>query len=248
MTAILTHTTRDVLVGVIDLLRSRAVHAVAGQRQNYQPVSFCDGDPRRLARHYRDLGLRELYVADLDAIAGRQFNAKALALIAAAFDGNLILDLGWTGRPDSSLLEAMRVLDSSSERFFWVAATESMKGTQDLSCLADCVSAERLLLGLDYRMGRPLRSSEAGEGAIQDCEWIETASGLGCAGSVVLDLASVGARSGPTTGDLCRRLKQHWPDASIYSGGGLRSAEDVHDLRQHGCDRCLVATALYPQE
>lgn len=248
MTAILTHLTRDVLVGVIDLLQSRAVHAVAGQRHRYQPVSFCDGDPIRLARHYRDLGLSELYVADLDAIVGRKVNAMALESIAVAFDGNLIIDPGWTGNADDSLVDAMSVMESLSGRSRWVAATESMMGANDLGRLADCVSPERVLLGLDYRMGRPLRSAKTNENVIQDSEWIETAIRLGCAGSVLLDLASVGANSGPMTGGLCRRLKQKWPAAFVYSGGGLRSAEDVQELRQNGCDRCLVATALFPKK
>ena len=46
-----------------------------GERERYRPVSSVlageDGDPLALARAFRsELGLDELYVADLDAITG----------------------------------------------------------------------------------------------------------------------------------------------------------------------------------
>ena len=63
------------VVGVIDLKDGTAVHAVRGERERYRPVSSViagdDGDPLALARAFRsELGLDDLYVADLDAIGG----------------------------------------------------------------------------------------------------------------------------------------------------------------------------------
>ena len=58
------------VIGVLDLLGGRAVHARAGRRDSYEPVR--GGDGVALARWYmRDVGLTELYAADLDAILGR---------------------------------------------------------------------------------------------------------------------------------------------------------------------------------
>ena len=62
------------VVGVIDLKQGRAVHAVAGRRDQYQPVQIQSqppadwGDPIRLVDLYLRLGIRRLYLADLDAI------------------------------------------------------------------------------------------------------------------------------------------------------------------------------------
>ena len=56
------------IVGVIDLLDGQAVHAIAGNRNQYQPIAFCNGDPLALVAYYRTFGLSALYVADLDAI------------------------------------------------------------------------------------------------------------------------------------------------------------------------------------
>src|SRR5436189_130791 len=60
------------IVGVIDLMGRTAVRAVGGRRHDYRPVvsRLCSSpDPVEVARGYRRLGLAELYVADLDAVA-----------------------------------------------------------------------------------------------------------------------------------------------------------------------------------
>src|SRR5690348_15038298 len=63
------------IIGVIDILAGRAVHARAGNRAAYLPIEraagvVIDGDVEALTRVYVEtLGVKELYVADLDAIA-----------------------------------------------------------------------------------------------------------------------------------------------------------------------------------
>ena len=61
------------IVGVIDLLEGRAVHARGGNRATYEPVSVPGapaGDAAALAAFYADLGLDDVYVADLTALGG----------------------------------------------------------------------------------------------------------------------------------------------------------------------------------
>lgn len=62
------------VIGVLDLLGGRAVHARAGRRERYAPVRESAGvpieagDALALAHTYKSLGIDELYAADLDAI------------------------------------------------------------------------------------------------------------------------------------------------------------------------------------
>jgi phosphoribosylformimino-5-aminoimidazole carboxamide ribotide isomerase len=64
------------LIGVIDLAGGRAVHARGGHRDTYAPVRSAllqpeeEGDPIALAQAYLRYPVPEIYVADLDAIAG----------------------------------------------------------------------------------------------------------------------------------------------------------------------------------
>src|SRR5688572_20300469 len=80
------------IVGVIDLQGGRAVHARAGRRREYAPVPEAagvtvNGDARLLASAYVEtLGVRELYVADLDAIerGAGAMQVDALAAVCAS--------------------------------------------------------------------------------------------------------------------------------------------------------------------
>ena len=77
------------LIPVLDVQDRIAVHAVGGIRSHYRPLHtklHASSDPIAIARAYRDvLGLNELYLADLDAIAGKRP------------DGRLYADLGEQG-------------------------------------------------------------------------------------------------------------------------------------------------------
>ena len=73
------------------------VRAVAGRRETYQPVRSViarSSAPAAVARGFvEQVGLRRAYVADLDAIAGRAPDFRALAAIADA-GLSLIVDAG----------------------------------------------------------------------------------------------------------------------------------------------------------
>ena len=78
------------LIGVLDLLGGNAVHARAGQREHYAPVSLAAGvpidcgSPLSLARVYTErLGVSELYAADLDAILGGQSQDDLVSSVAS---------------------------------------------------------------------------------------------------------------------------------------------------------------------
>ncbi len=77
------------VIGVVDLLAGRAVHARAGARERYRPVLAVagariePGDAQSLARAYLEhLGITELYVADLDAILGGPPQSSCVAALA----------------------------------------------------------------------------------------------------------------------------------------------------------------------
>src|SRR2546427_12464540 len=76
------------IIPVLDLKEGVAVHAVRGERQSYMPVQSVlapTADPVALASAFLTrLGLRDCYVADLDAIAGRGDHGPTVRAIAAA--------------------------------------------------------------------------------------------------------------------------------------------------------------------
>lgn len=230
----------DRLVGVIDLHNGQCVHAVAGHRDLYRPVSRTDGSAPALAQHYHSLGIDRLYIADLDAIVcGRPQETRIAELCESFPDHQISLDVGWTGEPNAPVAAAATRLALRFNHLRLIAGTESLRDADGLKRLVDRVSPQRVLLSLDFR-------NHAIVGQVADQEtWIGLASELSLHGIIVLDLRTVGAASGPITHSVCQSIRRADADRLVYSGGGIRHAEDVAGLIDAGCHACLVATALH---
>jgi phosphoribosylformimino-5-aminoimidazole carboxamide ribotide isomerase len=228
------------LVGVIDLQRGQAVHAVAGDRAHYQPVEFVRGSAGALQSHYRSLGLSKLYIADLDAIQRGTVQLPVLEqlLTAQSTWDQWLLDLGSPMNDQNSLQQLLSLLTDRQVDYRLILATESARSLSELDRLVERVPADRVLLGMDYR-GDRLISDAGDEGA-----WLEKAKQLGISGAVVLDVKSVGTGDITSAIGRCTAINRIAPWLTIYSGGGVGNATDLAALQDVGCDWVLVATAL----
>ena len=225
------------MVGVIDVKKGQAVHAVAGRRDRYAPVRVVAGDPIDLARQYHDLGIRRIYIADLDAIEHSRAEVELLVCLmnrCRAFQ-ETIIDIGWNG--DASEISSLISSDHPSMR--WVVSTESAPSHRCLRDACKVIQPNRVLLGLDYRQGQLVSQSD------DEIAWVEASRGLGLGGVVVLDLADVGTGSGGSTAPICKRIRRSFHRSLVYSGGGIRKAENAQSLFHAGCDLCLVATSIH---
>jgi phosphoribosylformimino-5-aminoimidazole carboxamide ribotide isomerase len=222
------------VIGVIDLKDGLAVHAVRGERQRYRPVrsGLVDGaDPVAVARALRDrLGLRELYVADLDAIAGGRGHDDVLRALAT--EAELMVD---AGVGDAAGVE--RVLSLGAARA--IVGTETLKNAAAFAELP----LDRLVLSLDMRAGRVLaRDPELA--TLGPGEALARLARAGLREAIVLDLARVGSGEGPDVG-LLGELHGRFPQLALLAGGGVRDAADLRALGQAGAAGALVATALH---
>lgn len=231
------------VVGVIDVLDGRAVHAVGGRRSGYQPVRSAagrptDGDPLALARAYVEaLDLRELYMADLDAIAGASPQTEVVSQLAAA-GISLWVDAAVAG-PD----RALRLLSNGAAAV--VVGLETLPSFDALEAISRAVAPSRLLFSLDLKGGVPVAPVMHDADASGTPEAIAArAVDHGAGAVIVLDLARVGTDRGPDL-DLVCRVRDAVPDVELFAGGGVRSLNDLCSLASAGCDGALVATALH---
>jgi phosphoribosylformimino-5-aminoimidazole carboxamide ribotide isomerase len=227
------------VVPVIDLKDGTAVHAVRGERERYRPVRSViagdDGDPLVLARAFRsELGLDELYVADLDAISGGDGDHAAV-LGALARESRVMVDAGV-----SEPARARALLDLGAHRV--IVGTETLSGSAALDrLLADVHGA--VILSVDLREGRALSPDPQ----LADLPALDAVARLHRAGlreAIVLDLARVGSGAGPDV-TLIAEIHAAFPDLELLAGGGVRDVEDLRALNAAGAAGALVATALH---
>jgi phosphoribosylformimino-5-aminoimidazole carboxamide ribotide isomerase len=227
------------IVPVIDLRAGVVVRGVGGRRHEYRPVVSRltpSSRPADVACAFRDhFGLTELYLADLDAIAGAPpALATYEALLGLGF--RLWVDAGLRGPETAGPLAAAGVQGL-------VAGLETLAGPEALAALCRAFG-DRVVFSLDLKGGRPLGDLSVWTGA-EPFALAAEAVGLGARRLLVLDLARVGEGGGTGTEDLCRRLSRAYPAVELAAGGGVRGVTDLRRLRDCGVAAALLASALH---
>jgi phosphoribosylformimino-5-aminoimidazole carboxamide ribotide isomerase len=227
------------VVPVIDLKAGTAVHAVRGERERYRPVSNVsagdDGDPLALVRAFKsELGLDELYVADLDAITGEGEHSETIAALAR--EARVMVDAG-VSEPE----RARALLDLGPQRV--IVGTETLTGPEALDRLLAALPEGTVVLSVDLRDGGLLSPDPtlAGLPALDAMARLHRA---GLREAIVLDLARVGTGAGLDVG-LIADLHAAFPALALLAGGGVRDVSDLRALRDAGAAGALVGTALH---
>jgi phosphoribosylformimino-5-aminoimidazole carboxamide ribotide isomerase len=227
------------VVPVIDLKDGTAVHAVRGERERYRPVRSViagnDGDPLSLVRAFRsELGLDELYVADLDAITGEGELSAAIAALAR--EVRVMVDAG-VSEPE----RARALLELGAHRV--IVGTETLTGPDALDRLLAELPDGAVVLSVDLRDGRVL-SPDPRLAGLPALDAVARLHRRGLREAIVLDLARVGSGAGLDVG-LIAELHAAFPDLALLAGGGVRDVEDLRALDEAGAAGALVATALH---
>jgi HisA/HisF family protein len=214
------------------------VHAVRGERERYRPLRsrlVAGSDPVQVARAVRKtFGLDELYVADLDAIAGGPPHSEVVAALVR--EARVMVDAGAT-----EAAAVRQLLELGAARV--VVGTETLADRAALDRLRHRLPDAPLVLSLDLRAGRVL-SPDAELAGLRAAEALARLAQSGAREVIVLDLARVGSSAGPDLA-LVRRLGARFPELELLAGGGVRDVADLRALAEAGAGGALVATALH---
>jgi len=228
------------LIPVMDLKGGLAVHAVRGERQRYQPVKSVlsqTAQPLAIASAFRDqLGLSELYIADLDAIQGAGDHRSLIAALASQTGMQLLVDAGFA---DSQ--SAAEGLVNGATKV--IVGSETLPDWETLDEILAILPSQRLIFSLDMRAGRILSLC----GSLAEMHPIEALGHLrrwGWQEVILLDLARVGSAAGAGQ-ELVREARQSFPELSLLVGGGVRDLAELEELQALGVDGVLLATALH---
>ena len=123
-----------------------------------------------------------------------------------------------------------------------VIGLETLRSWDDLRQLVEMCPKQDVVFSLDLKSGLPL-----GTLGIQATaqELFQRAWDCGVRKFILLDLAGVGVAAGIPTLSLCRELRNEYPTATLITGGGVRTAEDIASAQQAGANGVLIASALH---
>lgn len=211
------------IIPVIDLKDGLVVHALRGNREQYQPIHLHSGLTSNsdvhavLSSFLNHYPFKQFYIADLNAITG---SGDHQALIEALVQTYPEIEFWVDNGCQLSDITACR---PNRKR---VIGTESQKSPA-------CPSDLEFILSLDYKnqlaTGHP--------------SWFEMTD-FWPDNIIVMTLSRVGSKSGPDFEKLAELCDRH-PNKHFIAAGGIRHVEDLENLKKHGIQTALVATALH---
>jgi phosphoribosylformimino-5-aminoimidazole carboxamide ribotide isomerase len=224
---------------VLDLMGGQVVRGVGGRRGEYRPVvspltpSTRPLDVARAFRH--QFALTELYVADLDAIAG---SPPAFSVYEGLHDDGFRL---WV---DAGLREAepaAALLECGVAQI--ILGLETVERPETVADACQRFGSERIVFSLDLKEGVPLGNERWG--STDPLKIADRAVSGGVERMIVLDLSRVGTGRGTATDALCHRLIEEYPGLKLVAGGGVYDRADLERLKRGGLFAVLVASALH---
>ena len=237
------------VIPVIDLLGGQVVHGIAGRRDSYQAISSIltpSAEPHCINAAFKEhFGFNDLYVADLDAIAGQAANRKAVELLIDS-STHVWLDAGTATLSGVKSIARQISLDRVDRV---IVGLECCPSPIHLQEVLEWLGPDRAVFSLDLSAGVPLIPGSAPD----EKSWNTTAPleiagravEMGFNKMIVLDLAAVGMDRGVETLALCSQLAELSETLELTSGGGVCGVDDLHALSRAGCHHALVASALH---
>jgi len=226
------------IIPVIDVLNGIAVHGVRGERKRYQPLKslLCkSADPIEIAAAFESLGFSSLYLADLDAILGKTANFNVYMQIMAEASLDLMVDAGI-----ADIAKAHEVMDAGVSKI--VVGSETLSNLGFVSQAVSAFGEDKIVVSIDQKGGKVLSASDSI--ALMDAvSFAQQLASLGVRQIILLDLDRVGTEHGINLVLLRDILEQ--TRVEVLVGGGIRSLQELEQLRTLGVSGALVATVLH---
>jgi phosphoribosylformimino-5-aminoimidazole carboxamide ribotide isomerase len=196
-------------------------------------------DPIAIARAFRDqLGLHEIYIADLDAIqnSGRSKHKEVLDILVRRERINIILDAGV-----SDIENARAWLDFGIRKI--IIGSETLREWDALHRIPVSIAPNRLVFSLDLRAGHILSRCPA-LAAMEPMEALKHLHAAGWSEIILLDLMLVGSEAGADH-ILAAGAHSAFPELRLLIGGGISNPEQLVELEAKGIAGVLAATAFH---
>jgi len=226
------------IIPVIDVLNAVAVHGIRGERERYQPLksTLCrSADPLDIALTFESLGFNRLYLADLDAILGKSANLSIYRQIMTQTRLDLMVDAGI-----ADITRAEEVLATEVSKI--VIGSETLSGLDFLGQAVKAFGEDKVVVSIDLKEGKVLSVSEA-IASMDAVSFAQELRKIGINQIILLDLDRVGTEHGINLALLRSVLEK--TGVEVLVGGGIRSLQELEELRKLGVSGALVATILH---
>jgi phosphoribosylformimino-5-aminoimidazole carboxamide ribotide isomerase len=227
------------IIPVIDILNSKAVHAIKGERTKYKPLIselFKSSDPIEIIKilNHR-YNFDEIYLADLDAIIKKNPNYEIISKITKFQNLKLILDPGIVKSEDILKFSRFNIKKL-------ILGLETINSFEVIRDSLKIFGIDKIVISVDMFKGKIITKirdlmNESLLNTILKLKY------LGVRELILLDLFRVGQKLGGVP-PLYLKIREIF-DGEILVGGGIKNFDDLQNYYRNSFSGVLLATALY---
>ena len=179
------------VIPVIDILNGNVVHAVRGERKEYNPIQSIltkSVEPLEVAKVFKTLGFSELYIADLDAITKGKWNFEVIKRIANETELKVTVDAGV-----ADLETAKKLLECGITKV--IIGTETLQNKGFVGDVVSVLGRTKVIVSLDLKYNK-LLFKLGFDGCKDPLYLLREFKQMGVLNTIILDLARVGSDEG----------------------------------------------------
>jgi len=224
---------------VIDILNSIAVHAIKGDRDKYRPLKspiFNTSEPLEIILGLKKkAGLKQFYIADLDAIIHKKPNIELIKKLIDYEDIEIIID------PGIRTIEHLKFF-SDLNLSNLILGLETLQNIRIIRKSFKFFNKDKIIVSIDMYKEKLFTNIKKLK-KLTPLEAIHKLEEIGIKRIILLDLFRVGQKLGGIS-PLFLKIKNNF-SGEILVGGGIKNFDDV--LLYHKCNfsGALIGTAIY---
>ncbi|MFW9928874.1 MAG: HisA/HisF-related TIM barrel protein [Candidatus Thorarchaeota archaeon] len=227
------------VIPVIDILNSKAVHALKGERDKYKPLKtyLSESDqPIEIIRKLKhEFKFSTFYIADLDAITKKKPNLKFISEVSKMKGVEIMIDLGITHYED-----LLKFKDYSLD--YLIIGLETLGSMEILNEIVNSLGDRAIIFSLDMYNEKLITGINTLKKKTP-LTIVNEIQDFGISQIILLDLYKVGQKLGGLSSLYLEIRKQF--DGKIYVGGGIKNYQDIEMYFNYHFSGVLIGTALY---
>lgn len=224
---------------VIDILNSTAVHAIKGERDNYQPLKsplFNTSEPFEIVRNFKEkYNIKQFYLADLDAIIKQKPNFRILKKILEIENIKIIVDPGI-----KSINDLKKYLEFEIHSI--ILGLETIQKIKTIKESFKIFNKNKIIISIDMYKEKIISKINKLK-KLTPLTIVRNLEKMGIKTIILLDIFKVGQKIGGIP-PLYLKIKKNF-NGNILVGGGIKNLNDVLLYYEMGFSGVLIGTAIY---
>jgi phosphoribosylformimino-5-aminoimidazole carboxamide ribotide isomerase len=222
------------IIPAIDVLGGKCVRLSEG---NFNTSRTYYDDPVEVAKLFESHGIKHLHLVDLDgARAGHVINLSILEHITK--ETNMLVDVGGGIQSD---IDIRRVFDAGASQV--TAGSIVIKNEALFLSWLEQYGADKIILGADCKDGKIVTNGWTKTSTFPIIDYIQKYSRWGISRIISTDISKDGMLKGPSF-DLYNSILNEC-NINVIASGGIATMQDLHQLRQLGCEGAIIGKAIY---